>query len=149
MLVVIPGLWPSSLEPRSQGVVDVQLQFLRSVRLSLGLLAWAVPANCTGAWGLRPAWLSTVSQKYYMISELIVQDWVLWCLAGPKYISVVSPPTGELLKAVLMPLTCMQRPGKMCRRQKGLTLIVVTLAWWSKSVISSLECSMLTGLWQS
>lgn len=80
MLVVIPGVRLMSLAPRSEGAADVELRFLRSVRLS----------------------------------EL------LWCLAGPKCVSLGSPLKGELLKAVLMPLTCMQRQGEMCRRQKGL-----------------------------
>lgn len=43
MLAVIPGVQLMSLAPRSEGAADVELQFLRSVRLSLGLLCMSRP----------------------------------------------------------------------------------------------------------
>lgn len=119
MLVVIPRVWPASLAPRSEGVADMELQFLGSIRLNLRLPAWAGPADRSGARGLRPVGVFT---EYHCESEVLGNfcsdstgfSTAALVFGGPKCVSVVwRSPKGEFLKAVLMPLTCMQRQGEM------------------------------------
>ena len=98
---------------------------LRSIGLSLRLLAWVRPAHWVGVRRLRPTCLST---KCNWESEALGNFWadshnlvlLLWYLAGSKFVFVASLPNEELLKAIVMPLSCVQREGEVCKRQKEL-----------------------------